>query len=210
MPRPRFFKLEPERRQRILDAAAEALVAHGYEGVSLNQIIEQAGISKGAVYYYFDDKTDLFATVLRRATEVLLEGVEIDLDRLDRDTFWPRLEAAFAATVANAASHPWRAGVGRLFYAPPVGAAIDEVVRRELARAVDWLGAVVRRGRELGTVRRDLPEPLVVAMAAGAGEASDRWLANHWNQVAPDRLDATWSGVFSALRRLVEPPGSAE
>ena len=45
MPRPRFSKLEPEKRKRILAAAAEALVTHGYEGVSLNQIIEHHNTS---------------------------------------------------------------------------------------------------------------------------------------------------------------------
>ena len=56
MPRPRFQKLAEEKRHHLLETAAKAFAAHGYEGASLNQILEQAGISKGATYYYFDDK----------------------------------------------------------------------------------------------------------------------------------------------------------
>ncbi len=50
MPRPRFYKLPEEKRERILEAAAKEFVAHGFEGASLNQILTAAGISKGAAY----------------------------------------------------------------------------------------------------------------------------------------------------------------
>ncbi len=62
MPRPRFNKLAPEKRERIMEAAAKEFAAYGYEGASLNRILEQAEVSKGAAYYYFDDKADLFVS----------------------------------------------------------------------------------------------------------------------------------------------------
>ena len=64
MPRPRFEKLPVEKQEQILEAAAKEFTAHGYDGASLNRILEEAGISKGAAYYYFDDKADLYATKL--------------------------------------------------------------------------------------------------------------------------------------------------
>lgn len=60
MPRPRFQKLSIEKQQAILEAAAREFSAHGYEGASINKILETAQLSKGAAYYYFDDKADLF------------------------------------------------------------------------------------------------------------------------------------------------------
>ena len=56
MPRPRFEKLSAEKREQILETAAKAFAAHGYDGASLNQILADADISKGAAYYYFDNK----------------------------------------------------------------------------------------------------------------------------------------------------------
>jgi AcrR family transcriptional regulator len=60
MPRPRWATLEPERRTAILDVAAAEFAAHGFTDASYNRIIQRAGISKGAMYYYFDDQEDLF------------------------------------------------------------------------------------------------------------------------------------------------------
>ena len=62
MPRKRFADLEQPRRNRILGAAAHEFAERGYEAASVNRIITEAGISKGSLYYYFDDKEDLVAT----------------------------------------------------------------------------------------------------------------------------------------------------
>ena len=65
MPTKRFHNLDPDKRAAFLEAAAEEFATHGYTGASLNRIIERAGTSKGAMYYYFEDKADLYATVVR-------------------------------------------------------------------------------------------------------------------------------------------------
>ena len=63
MARPRFQNLDQETRNHILETAAEEFAAQGFDGTSLNRLIESLGISKGSFYYYFDDKADLFITV---------------------------------------------------------------------------------------------------------------------------------------------------
>lgn len=91
MPRPRFNTLPPDKRQRILEAAALEFASRVFEQASLNRIIEAAGISKGAAYYYFDDKADLYATVVHEGWRSLLPKDGLDLARLDRACFWPTL-----------------------------------------------------------------------------------------------------------------------
>lgn len=47
-------------RQKILEVAYQLFVEQGYQGTSLSQIIEKTGLSKGAIYYHFSSKEDLF------------------------------------------------------------------------------------------------------------------------------------------------------
>ncbi len=89
MARKRFSELEETRRDGILEAAALEFAARGYGGGSVNRIIDQAGISKGSLYYYFDDKEDLFATVMEQASTRMMEGMGMPpTDALTADTFW--------------------------------------------------------------------------------------------------------------------------
>ena len=88
MPRPRFNKLTEDKRTRILEAAAKEFATFGYEKASLNKILEKAGISKGAAYYYFDDKADLYTTTLLHYLQELLTDISFDASQLTAENFW--------------------------------------------------------------------------------------------------------------------------
>ncbi len=58
-----------ERREGILDAAAEVFDRQGYAATTMEEVASAAGISKGSIYNYFQSKSDLFAHLLTRALE---------------------------------------------------------------------------------------------------------------------------------------------
>lgn len=64
---------EQERRTQILRATFLVVARHGFEGASANRIAEQAGVSKGLIWHYFADKTDLLKQALMSAMESLGE-----------------------------------------------------------------------------------------------------------------------------------------
>lgn len=52
-------KSRADRRMDLIDAARRAMIQHGAEGVHLNQIAEEAGLTSGAVLYHYPDLRDL-------------------------------------------------------------------------------------------------------------------------------------------------------
>ena len=52
-------------RQQIVATAKELFAARGYEGTSIEAVLQHAGISRGALYHHFDSKETLFGAVLR-------------------------------------------------------------------------------------------------------------------------------------------------
>ncbi|RMD98537.1 MAG: TetR/AcrR family transcriptional regulator, partial [Deltaproteobacteria bacterium] len=54
------------RREQILDIAVEIFARHGYERTSIGMICEEAGIARGTLYQYFENKQDLFHALLDR------------------------------------------------------------------------------------------------------------------------------------------------
>ena len=59
-PRPTFQNLPEEKRRRIVDLAVEEFSEHPYRQASLSRIVTRAGIAKGSIYQYFDDKLALY------------------------------------------------------------------------------------------------------------------------------------------------------
>lgn len=210
MPRPRFDRLAAGKRQRILAVAAEEFAAHGFAGASLNRIIEQAGISKGAAYYYFDDKADLFGTILEAGMQAFEPaGAGLDLEHLDRAAFWPALLRTYQSLLETIRHQPWLTALGKMFYGPPPSPALGSLVEEQLGRARDWLARLVARGQQVGAVRTDLPGDLLLTMLAAAGEAADRWFVANRELLDPDSADAAALAVFDTLRRMAEPPAGS-
>jgi len=92
-PLPRFEKLAPAKRRLILDAAAAEFAEHGFEGASFNRIIAAAGISKGAMYYYFADKADAYGAVLDDVLVRMAEAVADVPEPADPEGFWAMIAA---------------------------------------------------------------------------------------------------------------------
>ena len=62
-------------RRTILDAAREAFVRHGYEGVSMRKLAEKLGCSHGNLYLHFEDKEALFDCLVEESFEQFAGGL---------------------------------------------------------------------------------------------------------------------------------------
>ena len=204
MPRPRFNKLSAEKQAAILESAAREFAAHGFDGASLNRILEAAQLSKGAAYYYFDDKADLFATtVLHYAGDLIGSLAELTVG-LTADNFWPTFADQYAAQFAYFADKPWAFGAikaaGRL---SPRELAENPALMASLGEVQQGVLTLLRRGQELGVVRTDLPLDLLVALFIAVDDANDRWVLAHWEALGTDELTQVVRRVMEGLSQML-------
>src|SRR5260370_41883945 len=90
MPFPRFHNLPLEKRERLMEVAAQEFAAYGFEDASVDRILETVQMSKGAAYDDFEDKVDLFFTVIQYCNERLkLFDLELDPATPTAENFWP-------------------------------------------------------------------------------------------------------------------------
>jgi len=66
-----------ETRHSILDAAERLFQQHGVSRTSLQQIAQEAQVTRGAIYWHFKDKAELFDAMMERATMPLEQGMSI-------------------------------------------------------------------------------------------------------------------------------------
>ena len=59
------------RRAEILEGARRAFAQHGYDGATVAKLEEEIGLSRGAIFHYFDGKLDLFAAARERGQRAL-------------------------------------------------------------------------------------------------------------------------------------------
>lgn len=145
MPRPRV----PDRRDRILDAAEELVLAHGFDAMSVASIADRAGIGKGAVYLEFAGKREILDALLQRGTTRMNDRVSRELG--DR----PRLSAAYRAS-ARALSDDALMTAAFLDDRGILGEHVAEVTdgryRDRQRRVIEWLRALQDRGEIVADV----------------------------------------------------------
>lgn len=71
-------------REALLDAAEEMFMEHGVARTSLEQIARQAGMTRGAVYWHFKNKGDMFRAMLERVHMPFQDLVD-EIEALEHD-----------------------------------------------------------------------------------------------------------------------------
>jgi|JI10StandDraft_1071094.scaffolds.fasta_scaffold43198_2 AcrR family transcriptional regulator len=205
MPLPRFSTLDEPRRRAILGAAAEEFGEKGFAAASYNRVIERAGISKGAMYYYFADKDDLFRTLLESAVAQWVVQVMQPFDVKDADGFWATCQTIYERSL-------------RFMLADRTNAAIclcitrsrerreDHAALVELQRQMEhWTNEIIRSGRSVGAVRDDIPPELLLQVALSMMDAGDRWLASRWGEFKPEDVASTAKTMVDLFKRVGAP-----
>ena len=80
---PRWQRRSEDRPAEICAAALEVFAEKGFAAAKLDEIAKRAGVSKGTLYLYFQDKADLFRAVIRDTVAPRVAAVREMADKLE-------------------------------------------------------------------------------------------------------------------------------
>jgi TetR/AcrR family transcriptional regulator, mexJK operon transcriptional repressor len=171
-------------RDRILQGARNAFLAHGYELATMDMIAKHAGVARASLYYQFRDKEELFTSLMRenvhrwayRATEAATPGPDAVAKlrqvavRFLQHACHPETLRFYRVVVAESERFPWLAQLfyenGPKFVAERFAAALRDIDRSkgltasETAARADQLLAILMGGLYLRRVL-DVPDPVI-------------------------------------------------
>src|SRR5918996_5729590 len=131
-----------ETREELLAAASRVFARNGFHATSLDTVAEEAGFSRGAVYYNFADKEELFLELLDRRCAERARDIRAVFGAGGGDIASTAEQAQLAAREALEAmigDPEWRA----LYLEFLAHAARDKRFRREFARRTDEMRAAL-------------------------------------------------------------------
>ena len=101
----RFFELSPEKQTTMLNAAMAVFAHSTYKKAATTEIAEKAGISKGLLFHYFENKKSLYLFLYNYAVRFLVDEMSSMYD-WDESDFFRRLKKAQACKTAICIQHP--------------------------------------------------------------------------------------------------------
>lgn len=147
-------------RQRILDAALQEFSARGYEGMSLNTVCAEYGISKGIIYHHFKDKDELYLRCVAECFDALTAYLQEAASELAGPAE-QRLRGYFDARIRFFAENPLYLGIFADVAWHPPAAIADRIA--ECRKEFDALNISVLTELLNGrTLRKGLSVPAIV------------------------------------------------
>ncbi|WP_275467752.1 TetR/AcrR family transcriptional regulator [Streptomyces noursei] len=158
--------------QRLLATATRLFAEQGYDRTSVQEIVDAAGVTKGALYHYFGSKEDLLHEVYGRV-------LRLQQERLDRfaDADAPveqRLRDAAADVVVTTIEN---LDDTKIFFRSMhhLSPEKDKQVRAERRRYHERFRALVEEGQNTGVFSADVPADLVVDYHFGSVHHLGTW-----------------------------------
>jgi AcrR family transcriptional regulator len=196
----RDTKLTPKglaTRARIVEAAADLVLARGAGGTSLDEIRAGTSTSKSQLFHYFPrGKAELVSAIASFQAERVLAAQQPFLECLDTWEAWEGWRAAVLAYYGSQAE--WGCPIGSL--AGEV-AGTDRELAAELAALMEhwcsYLEAGVARMRSAGLLRPD-SDPRALAVSIFAALQGGLLLTQTMESLEP--LDAALAGAFTMLK----------
>ncbi len=189
MPTKRFENIDPNRKKKILDAARLEFIRNGYDRASLNTIVREAEISKGSIYYYFENKIDIYLTVLKHETEQILEKLGGIAKGEFTDNFWGDIESYYKYLMRFISENPdflrLTKGISRQSTIVYNNESFKELYNFGLNKITE----ILKRGQDMGEVRTDIPVELLAKILIKLDETLDYWLLEQWEKLTPMEIE---------------------
>lgn len=195
------------RREAFVDAATRLMTTKGYEQMSIQDVLDAVGASRGAFYHYFDSKQALLEAITDRIADQALAQVGPIVDDPKRAAI-PKLEAFFAGIAQFKTEHK-----ALMLQFIKVWKSDDNAIAREHLRhtMIKKVAAVVERivrqgvAEEVFAVESPAETAFILMTLIGGlqDEATDLFLARQANTISYEDAARTMASFTTAFERIL-------
>lgn len=184
-------------RERLLHSALDIFNEKGYASTSIREIVEAAGVTKPALYYYFSSKEGIYMELIKRPFEVLAKILEETAHESlsARERVKHLFDRVFVLFIDNLK-------VARLmysiYYGPPQGAPFFDFEECHL-KIREVVGAIVRDGIKSGEFRKTDPDVFMWALNGSLNFVLEEQLCHRSPQIDRKGLSRILDLIFDGL-----------
>jgi TetR/AcrR family acrAB operon transcriptional repressor len=174
-------------RERILDAAEQVFHAQGVGHTSLADVAQAAALTRGAIYWHFKNKGDLFHAMAQRVKLPMETMVQAGAEASAADPL-AQLRNTLIHILQESAGNPQSRRVFDIIFLNCEFVDPNDSILLRRRQSFHTAQRNFRRTLRNAVAKGQLPEDLDVALAASALQAAVVGLINNW-LFMPDQLD---------------------
>lgn len=195
MPKETFFNLPDEKRLKLIRVSMQEFAERPYEQASVTSIVNQAGIAKGSVYQYFENKQDLYFHLIDLALQSKLEWTRQHASQPTGD-FYADLREQMITGAAWNVEHVLETKLLSGIINSPFE---QEGLARVNGRSEEFMLQLVQNAQAAGQIRSDIPASQVASYMLTLLKGLSELVANI---LGTDKSDLYADGNRVNLRKL--------
>lgn len=155
-----FKKIKPEKRDRIINSALEEFSLNTFDKASTNNIVKNAGISKGTLFHYFKTKKNLYEYLEIFAIETMVNAILDEINWEEADLF-ARIKELVLIKLKVCVKYPSLVAFSKVMYE---GKSRDEIKRLVESYAPEIYHQVYYRNIDFTLFRENVDVQRVIKM----------------------------------------------
>ncbi len=203
------------KRNEILDAALQLVYSKGYDKMTIQDILDQLQISKGAFYHYFDSKVDVLEAVVERMAAEQVEPIFLSivqdphlsaLEKLhhyfDMSTRWKTSKKAFVMELV------------KVWYSDENALARQKMLSRTVQHLEPFFTEIIKQGVQEGSFTTPYPEiasEVTINLIYDLAYASGQMLISEEVRQRDNlqRIETLYAAYSDVLERVLGAPKSS-
>lgn len=187
----------------MIRTAISEFLKHGYEKANVGVIARQAGVAKGSIYQYFDNKKELFLYAVNWSMNLIMNKYQNNAVLKNIDIFTYFYEAAAPLFKMLREEKEPAVFVQEVFLGR-YASVKDESMNAMLKVADDYVLRLVRQGKENGTVRKDIDDGTLVMFMTAVSMKLKENLLNKAKSAGDDIIDGGYEKYMGYIKDMME------
>lgn len=205
MPKETFFNLSEEKQENVMRAAISEFSKHGFEKGNIGDIAKIAGVAKGSMYQYFENKKELFLYSVKWSLQLLSKKYEKYLVITDKEIniFDYLYESSKAIIVQMREERELVIFIQDVFLGK-YKSLMDESMEYMMKFSDEYTLRIVRQGKENGCIRKDIDDKLLCLFITGVSYKFKEYIMNKARVLGEDLIDEDFEAYDNEIKTLIE------
>jgi AcrR family transcriptional regulator len=205
MPKETFFNLNEEKQEKVMRAAINEFSKRGFEKGNIGDIAKCAGIAKGSMYQYFENKKELFLYSVKWSLDFLTKkynkylvftGIEMNMfDYLYESSRMLLIQMREEREVVIFIQDVFLGNYKSL---------TDESMEYMLKFSDEYVLQFIRQGKENGYIRKDIEDKLLCLFITGVSYKFKEYMINIAKNLGKDVIDEPYEAYESEIKAMIE------
>lgn len=205
MPKETFFNLDEEKQEKIMRSAISEFIKYGFAKGNVGNIAKNAGVAKGSMYQYFQDKKEIFLFSVRWSMELLVKKYDKYITIKDESTdffdllyknlrdIWVQMREEREAVIF----------IQDVFLGKYKSVA-DESIAYLMKVSDEYLLNIIRAGKSNGSIRNDIEDNIILIFITGASFKFKEYIMNKAREAGEDIVDEDYEVVEKESVAIIE------